>query len=607
MRIVKDNSRIKYLYHYTKNENVESIMNDKEIHSTDQFLFFTDSLDKSIELFERDMMSDKLYVDLDCNLRKRIPASKENYKIIKIAYRNDGEFYRFIFPNNNDKKNVYNVSKIHKGTLHFEKAEVLEFPKEIIKPINLLRFDLFTKLASLAFILTPLSVKANTWLDSGNYDVSWYDADSYNSTTKYTLKTKQEVAGLAHLVNKENVTFEGKDIVFQFNSACTNPNDGDCVLDMQEHDWVPIKDSFKGIFDTRRFIQGQVCGWHRLILAQSSLQMFNFKETNDNCKMYDHVAYSNTVINIDCVFIGYVNYVYNIDVDTPEHGTLSVDKNRIGYQDSVVITAIPDDGYEVDKVVVEEAEYNTGHEFPIPKDPDTDNTYTFVLNNSTNVTIRAYFKKITHIITINPNRSSVIDMGNNVVVEMYENQKITLLADVGFEIKGYKIDGGEMIPLTSRVFTIENVTRDMNIEIVTEPIQYHIIEGNNQELDVKDPRDLVARIDTSTSLITQIELCDNECVVLGAVDYALSDDIITINHEFLKDLSLDGKDFKITFANGTDLTLSAMLFAGGVEDDQTVQEAAANPKTGTFVLVSFVLFIISGITGLFFKSKMKKN
>ena len=83
LKIEQDSRKIKYLYHYTLKENVKSILSSKVIKSSDNFIFFTDSYEKSVELFEDEMMTSHYYYDLDCNLKKRIPARKEDYRIIR--------------------------------------------------------------------------------------------------------------------------------------------------------------------------------------------------------------------------------------------------------------------------------------------------------------------------------------------------------------------------------------------------------------------------------------------------------------------------------------------------------------------------------------------
>ena len=72
MNIEKVNPNIKYVYHYTLKKNVKKILNDKAIKSKDQYVFFTKSLNNSIIAFEREMMQEnKLYIDVEGNLRKR--------------------------------------------------------------------------------------------------------------------------------------------------------------------------------------------------------------------------------------------------------------------------------------------------------------------------------------------------------------------------------------------------------------------------------------------------------------------------------------------------------------------------------------------------------
>ena len=601
MIVKKDTSKFKYLYHYTRKENIDNIMSSKEIHSADQYVFFTDSLEKAIGLFERDMMRDTLYYDLDLKLKRRIPAKKEDYRIVKIAYKNDGDFYRFIFPGNTDEDNVYNVSKIHKGTLKFKKAEVLSFDKPTYECYNVFSKGFVIKLASLALLFTPLTARASTWLDEGNYDISWFNEDTYNTTTSYTLTNAEEVAGLGYLVNVDNYTFANKSIVFRFNSACTNPNDGDCVLDMTDHDWVPLKDSFQGIIDTRRKINGTVCGWHRLLIAQSSLQLNNFKETNTNCKMYDHLPNVNQVININCGFIGEVRYIYNVNIETPTNGSLTVNKPRAVYQDKIIVTAIPDRGYAVDKVTIQQADLNPNMIFTLNPDSDQENVYSFDLAN-TNYTVRATFKKVLFNITIEQNRSTVT-AEESLEVQQHDSRTFNVVPEEGYEVKGYRINKGMKHSIVGNSFTIEDIQEDMEITIITEPIQYHIIEGNNQELDIADPGDLVARIDTDTEMITKIELCDDKCIVLGAfTEYELAGDTIIIKDSYLKELSLEGKDFKITFNNDTTLVLSATLFSA-VEEEKTLN----NPNTKVF---TSIIFVIMGILSLGlivkFKDKMKK-
>lgn len=129
MNIEKVNPNIKYIYHYTLKKNVKKILAEQEIISKDQYVFFTKSLKDSIIAFEREMMQEnKLYIDVNGNLRKRKKCNKNDYCILKIPYKNDNQFFKFSFENQS-KESIYTISISHKGSYQFKEAKVLEFPE----------------------------------------------------------------------------------------------------------------------------------------------------------------------------------------------------------------------------------------------------------------------------------------------------------------------------------------------------------------------------------------------------------------------------------------------------------------------------------------------
>lgn len=238
MKIEKVNPKIKYLYHYTLKKNVNKILNDKSIKSEDQFVFFTKNLNDSIAAFEREMMQEnRLYIDINGHLRKREKCNKEDYCILKIPFVNDNEFYKFSFENQS-QESIYTISVTHKGNYNFKQAKVLEFPQK-----NKINF--FNKTAAVAIaasaIMLPCNIYAASWLDDSNYDISWYTSETQQM---YTIDTAEKLAGLAHLVNEDEKTFEGKIIEIIGN------------IDLRENTWETIGAIFKG----------EICGSHRIIL-----------------------------------------------------------------------------------------------------------------------------------------------------------------------------------------------------------------------------------------------------------------------------------------------------------------------------------------------------
>lgn len=260
MKIERVNPRIRYIYHYTSKENAKKIMQDKKIISKDKYIFFTESLKDSITAFEKEMMvEDKLYIDVNGILKKRKRCNKSDYCILRIPYKNDGQFYKFTFENQ-CPESIYSISLTHKGEYRFNDVKVIEFPNN-----KMLR--VLTKTATAAIItgaiLFPYNTFAASWLDTNNYDTSWYTNNP--SKSEYQISTAKEMAGLAHLVNEENVTFSGKSI--KINST----------IDLSENNWETIKNIFNGT----------ICGSHRFILNWLDKTLFENRNINNVDYSYD--------------------------------------------------------------------------------------------------------------------------------------------------------------------------------------------------------------------------------------------------------------------------------------------------------------------------------
>ena len=273
MNIEKVNPNIKYIYHYTLKKNVKKILAEQEITSKDQYVFFTKSLKDSIIAFEREMMQEnKLYIDVNGNLRKRKKCDKSDYCILKIPYKNDNQFFKFSFENQS-KESIYTISISHKGSYQFKEAKVLEFPEN--RKTNILTKTAVAAIATGIILFPYNNIYAASWLEPNNYDTSWYTSESI---IEYKINTAKEMAGLAYLVNDRNITFEGKRIEVKGN------------IDLTSNTWQTIKDIFRG----------SICGSHRIIL---------------NC--FDGKLIENKDINT-------VEYLYNVLVDDNSLNKISV-------------------------------------------------------------------------------------------------------------------------------------------------------------------------------------------------------------------------------------------------------------------------------------------
>lgn len=74
--------------------------------------------------------------------------------------------------------------------------------------------------------------QSGSWLDQGNYDISWFD----DSKSTFYISTAKQLAGVAYLSNSQNYTFSDKSIILQ--------ND----IDLSKHYWKAIK-TFSGVLD----------------------------------------------------------------------------------------------------------------------------------------------------------------------------------------------------------------------------------------------------------------------------------------------------------------------------------------------------------------------
>ena len=368
MNIEKINPNIKYVYHYTLKKNVKKILNDKAIKSKDQYVFFTKSLNDSIIAFEREMMQEnKLYIDVEGNLRKREKCNKDDYCILKIPYINDSQFFKFNFENQS-KESIYTISISHKGNYKFKEAKVLEFPKNR-------KLNVFSKTAVAAIvagiILFPYNAYAASWLDTNNYDISWYENEE---GTKYEINTAEQMAGLAHLVNNENKTFAEKEIWINED------------IDLTANTWETIKDIFKG----------NICGSHRIILNYLDGKLVENKDIS-------LVEYSYKILedknNLKNVVIGMPYTVEKLKLATGadrvflNNKVLSDDQTLLGLKENNII------------------EVFTGN-------------YNYFMKNSKGITVPFYFESGDSIDYVKTKYSEKVNIPKNKIILKYNEKEL---------------------------------------------------------------------------------------------------------------------------------------------------------------------------------------
>ena len=240
------------LFHYTTLENAKRIIEEGKIRTgNDVFCFFTESEEKSRELFFKLMEQGTEYIDDDLTVQKRQYCNPQENVILKIAIKNDNQFYRFICEA--DGFNPYEYSLLHLGELEFENVEILPIvqkeTEQIVSCIDSKEKVLYKKnhyknvlkktvaTSAIATILTmntfPIfATSYESWLDLGKYDISWYS----ESKTEFDISTASQLAGISYLVHN-NKTLDNK----TFNIM----ND----IDLTAYQWVTIPKEFNGVIE----------------------------------------------------------------------------------------------------------------------------------------------------------------------------------------------------------------------------------------------------------------------------------------------------------------------------------------------------------------------
>lgn len=124
--------------------------------------------------------------------------------------------------------------------------------------------------------------QSGSWLDQGNYDISWFD----ESKSTFYISTAKQLAGVAYLSNSQNYTFSDKSIILQ--------ND----IDLSKHYWKAIK-TFSGVLDgkghTIDYIMVKADKEQEFVLFLKGLERGKIQNLTfgENCNIQIEGSYSN--------------------------------------------------------------------------------------------------------------------------------------------------------------------------------------------------------------------------------------------------------------------------------------------------------------------------
>lgn len=124
--------------------------------------------------------------------------------------------------------------------------------------------------------------QSGSWLDQGNYDISWFD----ESKSTFYISTAKQLAGVAYLSNSQNNTFSDKSIILQ--------ND----IDLSQHYWKAIQ-TFSGVLDGKGhaidYIMVKADKEQEFVLFLKGLERGKIQNLTfgENCNIQIEGSYSN--------------------------------------------------------------------------------------------------------------------------------------------------------------------------------------------------------------------------------------------------------------------------------------------------------------------------
>ena len=167
------------------------------------------------------------------------------------------------------------------------------------------------------------------------------------------------------------------------------------------------------------------------------------------------------------VYYAKFNKIYEMTIVQSENGTITSDGNtEIVYGDNVKITFTPNDGYHVDKIVVDGVELS-GDEL----NNAIKNGYLFTNINS-NHTISATYAINTYIFTTITDQNGTINTTGGSKVEYGQDKTFTFVPNKGYKINEVYIDGINMGSITT--YTFEDVTEEHEIYVTFTKVRYPI-------------------------------------------------------------------------------------------------------------------------------------
>lgn len=273
-------------------------------------------------------------------------------------------------------------------------------------------------------------------------------------------------------------------------------------------------------------------------------------------------------------------------------GNGSITPSKIGVIENtkVEITFTPDEGYMIDKVLVNTVETTiTGNKLELTVDEEKE--------------VEVSYKKIPFTITVKDVDGATITPNGAVAVSYGEDKEFTITANSGYKLVKVLVDEvDKTADMVGDTLKLTNITSNINLEVVVEKIVYEVIDGANQEYIITKDSEAKFKINADFRMFDGGKVyVDNELVDPKNYTAESGSTIITLKKEFVDTLSVGKHTLKVLFNDGGQATTIFNVAKTTIPVE--------NPNTLDNVMIYIVSGILSiiGITGAITFYKRKQN
>ena len=273
-------------------------------------------------------------------------------------------------------------------------------------------------------------------------------------------------------------------------------------------------------------------------------------------------------------------------------GNGSITPSKIGVIENtkVEITFTPDEGYMIDKVLVNTVETTiTGNKLELTVDEEKE--------------VEVTYKKIPFTVTVKDVDGATITPNGTVAVSYGEDKEFTITANSGYKLVKVLVDEvDKTADMVGDTLKLTNITSNINLEVVVEKIVYEVTEGANQEYIITKDSEAKFKINADFRMFDGGKVyVDDELVDPNNYTAESGSTIITLKKEYVDKLSIGKHTLKVVFSDGGQATTIFNVAKTTVPVE--------NPNTLDNVMIYIVSGILSiiGITGAvtFYKRKQK--